>query len=419
MTLSEVSISTIIIIIFASFSFTLNGWYELYLLLDIGLTPVTSTKKTQQFDSNTTNKNNDQQHHEEDVLQSTKNISTEIQLQYARNGHAVLRSTIPKPILRQVKNELLRYSKGEELKAWRQKVEVLTKSVDLATSCSSIQECKSILSQQQQQQNASDLQIPFLQHFNTWRKCPSVTKLVTSPYLSHIASQLLDVPYIRLYQDSLFHKRSGDGPTPWHSDARMAPFDTSSMITFWIPLDDIPPVEDGGTGLWFVDKSHVDFALPFWNPVPKCDDVGAGAGAGDGPNSGDDPDDIYERLEERYGGEDSIKHYMPIDVGDFTVHAGWTLHSANGGPTMIDEDDNMHNNSNMGMDRYALAITYVDAKAEVRRDAQRRSHGDSKDDSYLGHDEDRESYRDWIDEVSPRQYFEHHLVPIVWPPSEP
>ena len=52
----------------------------------------------------------------------------------------------------------------------------------------------------------------------------------------------------------------------------------------------------------------MDFALPFWNPVPKCD------GDGDDDDGGanvsiDDIDDIYGRLDERYGGEDGIKHY--------------------------------------------------------------------------------------------------------------
>ena len=298
------------------------------------------------------------------------------------------------------------------------------KSIELANSCTSVDQCKSILSQQQKKntpasnEHTDEIQIPFLQHFNTWKKCPSVSKLVTSPYLSNMASQLLDIPRIRLYQDSLFHKRSSDGATPWHSDARMTPFDTSHMITFWIPLDDIPPVEDGGTGLWFVDKSHVDFALPFWNPIPKCDDdadVDAGSGV-----SNNDEDDIYGRLEERYGGEDSIQHHMPIDIGDFTAHAGWTLHSANGGPAMTDDDPNNDDSSSRVRDRYALAVTYVDAMAEIRRDAQKISHGNNniaQNSSSRGHDEDRESYRDWIGDVLARQYFEHPLVPIVWPPS--
>ena len=45
----------------------------------------------------------------------------------------------------------------------------------------------------------------------------------------------------------------------------MMPFDTSNVITFWIPLHSIPSIDDGGTGLLFINKSHSDFSLPYWN----------------------------------------------------------------------------------------------------------------------------------------------------------
>ena len=65
---------------------------------------------------------------------------------------------------------------------------------------------------------------------------------------------LLNAHTVRLYQVSLFHERTGDGWTPWHSDARTAPFDTSKMITFWIPLRRVPSPEEGGTGLLFANR---------------------------------------------------------------------------------------------------------------------------------------------------------------------
>ena len=90
--------------------------------------------------------------------------------------------------------------------------------------------------------------------------------------MAEAASILLNTPTIRLYQDSLFVKRVGDGWTPWHVDARMAPFDTPNMITFWVPLQSVPTPKKGGTGLRFVDGSHSDFALPYWNR-PTCSKV--------------------------------------------------------------------------------------------------------------------------------------------------
>ena len=196
---------------------------------------------------------------------SDSNLPTALQLQYTRNGHAYIRSKLPKENLLTLRSDVVKYASEKEIAAWRQKVEVATKSTEVANSCSSIQECKQKLQEILPEQ---ELRIPFLQYFNLWRDIPSVKSFVTSPLLSKMAQTLLDVPRIRLYQDSLFHKRAGDGPTPWHSDARMAPFDTSQMITFWIPLQGIPAPEKGGSGLYFVDKSHCDFALPFWNTMP-------------------------------------------------------------------------------------------------------------------------------------------------------
>jgi ectoine hydroxylase-related dioxygenase (phytanoyl-CoA dioxygenase family) len=103
--------------------------------------------------------------------------------------------------------------------------------------------------------------IPFLQYFNVWREDEVVRSLSTSPELAELASSLMRVRRVRLYQDSLFLKRVGDGCTNYHSDLRMAPFDTNDFVTFWIPLVDIPRF---GSALVFVSGSHNDIALNFW-----------------------------------------------------------------------------------------------------------------------------------------------------------
>jgi len=60
-------------------------------------------------------------------------------------------------------------------------------------------------------------------------------------------------------------------------------------------------------------------------------------------------------------------------------------------------------------DRFALAITYVDARAEIREDVV--LDGQMKGDI----EEDLWSYKGWVKDVEPRKQFVHPDVPIVWP----
>jgi hypothetical protein len=290
------------------------------------------------------------------------------QLSYSRNGHAAIRNSLDANVLKKLRTEIVKYCKKRELLAWQQKVEVAADSPSLAASCTSIEAC-----QKELRRLGIPYSLPFLQYFHTNRDLPDVRKIAV--LLAESAAVLLDVPAVRLYQDALFWKRPGDGPTPWHVDARMAPFDTSHLITFWIPLQAVPA---DGTALVFCSKSHSDFALPYWNSYKE---------------SAENPDSPWNRLEERYerdySGMDSLVDYMPLDLGDMTAHSGWTLHCAN---------------ANTGKhDRLALAITYVDARAPVR---VRTDEGDS---------EDVWSYQDWISQV-PRGTpdWDHPLVPIIW-----
>lgn len=176
----------------------------------------------------------------------------------------------------------------------------------------------------------------------------------------------------------------------------MAPFDTSKMITFWIPLQKVPVPEEGGTGLRFVDGSHSDFALPYWNGVD---------------------DNEYDRLERRYGdGDGGVSHHMPLELGDVTVHNGWTLHCADAADCIEDAED-----------RYAFSITFVDGRAEVREDvipsqtedyARKNSAKIDESTTPKGDKEDVWSFRSWVEGVKPRMEFRHPSVPIVWPTEE-
>ena len=335
------------------------------MLSTMGLTPVRSDPKVK-----TPGPKHSKGHKSAGFISSQINIRT--QLGYSRNGHAVLRNFIDPKVVQNVRKVLRKHARRKELSAWQQKVVVASNSPKLGSSCKSVGEC-----QQQRGRLGITDSIPFLQFFNTWRTLDVVKDLSYS--LASAASVLMDVPSIRLYQDAVFWKRTDDGPTPWHIDSRMAPFDTANFITFWIPLQAVPA---DGTGLTFCSKSHADIALPYWNPVDDARD------------RRDSHPSEWDRLEDRYPEE--LVHYMPMQVGDVTVHSGWTLHCAN---------------SNESNDRMALAISFVDAQAEVREDVLDKSGG-------KGDNEDNWSYESWVKDVTPRTRFDHSLVPIVWPQSE-
>lgn len=308
------------------------------------------------------------------------------QLCYARNGHACTRQLLPISKLRDLRTKLLPIVKAKELEAWRQKVEVaadtrqnstasLRQAQQLAASCATISDCQNQL--RRLLHVDGNVQVPFLQFFNTWRQLPLLLPDFIEPILAPTARQLLDLPPhipLRLYQDAVFWKRSGDGMTPWHSDAPMAPFDTRHLITAWIPLHHNN--ESLLSGLSFCSQSHIDMAWAYWREQS---------------NTGAD-------LSARYP-PDAIVDYGPLRWGDVTWHSGWTLHCA--APGAVEE-------------RLALAVTFCAANAPIRPDA-----------ATTGDREDATSYREWIDDVIAaggvsddkkgmgNEIWEHPLVPIV------
>ena len=337
-------------------------------------------------------------------LQLAKDISLQIQLEYARDGHASIRNLIPPDVIQEVYQDLKAYSADQKNRK---------KAEDTA---------------------------PFLQFYNTWRDIPSVKRLVTSPLLCQAACTILNLPIsdtgssdlkLRLYQDSVFIKRKNkDGITPWHIDGRMMPFDSSNVITFWIPLHSIPSIDDGGTGLLFINKSHSDFSLPYWNGRGTEYDADDDDGDPTGYNA-------YDSLTTRYGiqnvGDDRIidnnpgvvGHHMPLDPGDCTIHNGWTMHCANGNKKNKNKNKNTESASSF-QTRYAIAVSYVDSHAEVREDVsgvgknimvqgKDKRRPNSRSMPFLGDSEDSASYVEWIGDVQPRTRFQHELTPDVWP----
>eukprot|EP00981_Chlorochromonas_danica_P009266 scaffold2582_cov162-Ochromonas_danica.AAC.35 len=199
-------------------------------------------------------------------------------------------------------------------------------------------------------------QMPFLQVFHLWKSSEMVRKLAFSPVLGRLACQLLDVPAVRLYQDSLFVKRPGDGPTMWHSDLNMAPFDSNSFLTFWVPLTPVPAAEEGGTGLVYASTSHRT-----------------------------DPATVD--LEGRY----PLAEYGRFQVGDCAVHHGWCLHCTQG--NVLDQS------------RYAYVACFVADRAPLLMADGHLRRPDN---------EDAQSYAGWIKEVGWGGEAAHPLLPVVY-----
>jgi hypothetical protein len=153
-------------------------------------------------------------------------LSTEDLLDFERKGHIFTSGlftldemTILAPLIESA-------FRKHELAALRQKVSVFF-GEDVATSeaCNTADRCLELLHQLPPED------IPFLQVFNLWRKEKVIERLVKSRRIASAAAQLLGTKAVRLYQDSSFLKRPGDGCTNWHSDLAMTPLDMNHLVS--------------------------------------------------------------------------------------------------------------------------------------------------------------------------------------------
>lgn len=294
-------------------------------------------------------------------------LSDKQKLKFMRDGHIRINDLFSAiEITNIVKPSAHAAYDSNKLIALRHKVSVTFGAEDfvgqpLIPESLSVQECELLLAKVDQNN------IPFMQLFNLWKKNKSMAAISLSPTLGKIAADLLGVSSVRLYQDALFVKRPGDGPTQWHSDLNIAPFDSNDLVTCWIPLQLVPSEEDGGSGLLFATASHRDFAYPFWSDPRESDCSGR-----------------YE-----------IDSYGSLEVGDCTFHHGWTLHYAP--------------ENSLSEARFAYSVSYIADGAILLGD-----------DGYVRYpdDEDKQSYSSWIDEVGRGNFADHDSIPIVYMRSD-
>jgi ectoine hydroxylase-related dioxygenase (phytanoyl-CoA dioxygenase family) len=229
-------------------------------------------------------------------------------------------------------------------------------------ACRTLEACR-----QQLSKKADDDITPFLQVFNSWRRHDALRPLACAKRLGHIAAQLMGVPRVRLYQDSLFVKRPGDDETLWHMDLATAPLDTNAFVTVWIPLTPVPATSAGGSPLRFLTGSHADKAKDYWYDPHESDD---------------------EAMLARYP---MVEDHAPLALGDATFHHGWVLHGSP--PNRLPDS------------RVALSFAYAAADA-------RTLGGDAL---FWPDHEDEISYEGWLDDVGEGGVIDHPLTPVIYP----
>ncbi|GAX78851.1 hypothetical protein CEUSTIGMA_g6289.t1 [Chlamydomonas eustigma] len=281
-------------------------------------------------------------------------------LKFERLGWIYAKDMISRKQFDILREEIKQHIEENMLEALKHRVRVLRPDIrDPASTITSIEEARTAL---------KGKDIGFLQFFNLHRTNEGMLRtLVLGRRFGGMASQLLDTPNVKVYQDSVFYKLPGYSETNWHSDLRMAPFDGNKMVTLWLPMRPICQSEQD-SGLKFANGSHKDFSLPFWHNIMKTDLEGRG----------------YE-----------VESPATFEQCDGTWHHGWTLHCA--GPQPQDSQP-----------RAALAVTFIagDMKVMNRKDPSIRKE--------MLHDEDKESFEEWLRDVKPGAVAEHRLLPVTF-----
>lgn len=279
-------------------------------------------------------------------------------LSFERQGHCKVSKLLQPCRLKDLRTCVQKHVEAHRLESLRHRVRVLC-SEKAARLCRTTAQAEAALRKER-------AEVGFLQFFNLWRTEPAVRALAEDQCLTSAAASLLGTKKLRLYQDCLFLKWPGYSETNWHSDLRMAPFDTNSAITAWIPLRHLQA--KGDSGLEFASGSHRDFALGFWRDHNRMDLSTRGY---------------------------PLQPLGKMELGDVSFHHGWTLHCAPAQPKQTEP-------------RIALSLTYI---ADGVRLLPRR---DSTVHKHLLHSEDQESYQAWLSDLPDGGVARHKLLPIVW-----
>lgn len=169
----------------------------------------------------------------------------------------------------------------------------------------------------------------FTQVTNLWQRSATVKDFVFRQDLARLAAGIMGVQGVRLYHDQALFKEAGGGATPWHVDQVYWPMDTDNTCTFWIPLQETP--REMGT-LSFATGSQLH-------------------SQGRDLVISDTSEAYFSKWVREAGFEVTEEDF---DLGDISVHAGWTVHHA--GPNHSDRQ------------RMVMTIIYMAEDARLKTD---------------------------------------------------
>lgn len=200
----------------------------------------------------------------------------------------------------------------------------------------------------------------FLQVMNLWTQDETIRRLVLSPRLARLATELMGVDGVRIYHDQALYKEPGGGKTPWHADQYYWPIDTDKTTTIWLPLQETP-LEMGPLS-FSPGSQHITYGREF-------------------AISEESERDIGEFLRSR----DQGKVEEPFHIGDASFHSGWTFHRA--GPNSTDTP------------RRVITVIYMDKDARV---VEPRSEAHRKD------------LERWLPGCKPGEIAASEINPVLW-----
>jgi Phytanoyl-CoA dioxygenase (PhyH) len=278
------------------------------------------------------------------------------QLGFERKGHCALPKLLDADVVADLAQVVDAEVRRKMIDGYRQKVEVLFGA----------EEASAIETEADGERRLDGVDLPFLQFFNMHESVPAIADVALSERIGRVAADLLGVDAVRLYQDAVFYKRSGDAATPWHADCSMMPVD-GPVVTIFLPLRTLAGGKHSPL-LRFASGSHRDMSAAYW--------FGVRAGEKSALN-----------LSSRYPEEG----HGPVALGGATAHHGFTLHSSPGIPSG-------------SRARRALSLTYVAANARVL----------PKEQQALLETEDSWSYRRWLGNAKAGKPLKHKLLPVVY-----